>query len=52
MSFVVTIVNLKAILLHRPTPHNTIEHTHAKILVSALERQVSLGDTNDEVLDH
>jgi hypothetical protein len=22
-------------------PHNTIEHTHAKILVSALERQVS-----------
>jgi hypothetical protein len=26
---------------HRHTPHNIIEHTHAKILVSALERQVS-----------
>ena len=29
--------------------HNIIEHTHAKILGSALQRQVSWGDTNDEV---
>jgi hypothetical protein len=29
-----------------------IEHTHAKILVSALELLVSWGDTNDEVVDH
>ena len=33
-------------------PHNTIEHTHAMILVSTLEWQVSCGDTNDEVVDH
>lgn len=30
----------------------TIEHTHAKISTSALERQVSSGDTNDDVVDH
>ena len=33
------------------TPHNTIEHTHSKILISTLERQVSWGDINDEVVD-
>ena len=33
------------------TPHNIINHTHAKILVSAIERQVSWGDTDDEVVD-
>ena len=30
---------------------STIEHTHAKILVSTLDCQVSRGDTNDEVVD-
>ena len=34
------------------TPHYTIEHTHVKILVSALDCQVSWGDINDEVVDH
>jgi hypothetical protein len=33
------------------TPHNTIKHTHFKILASALECQVSQGDTNGEVVD-
>ena len=33
-------------------PHNNIEHTRAKILVSALERQVSWGDTYGEVVYH
>ena len=28
-----------------------IEHTCAKMLVNALERQVSCGDTNGEVID-
>jgi hypothetical protein len=37
---------------YRHEPRNIIEHTHAKLLVSALERQVSWGDTNDEVVDH
>ena len=36
--------------MHRP--HNIFEHTHTKILVSALECQVSRGDTNDEAVDH
>ena len=31
---------------------NTIEHTQAKILVSPRERQVSWGDTYDEVVNH
>ena len=31
-------------------PHNTIGHTHAKILVNALERQVSRGDTYGELI--
>ena len=30
--------------------NNIIEHTHAKIVISALERQESWGDTNDEVV--
>jgi hypothetical protein len=34
------------------TPHNTIGHTHAKMIVTALERQVSLGDTTGEVIDY
>ena len=29
-----------------------IRHTHAKILVGALGRQVSQGDTNDEIVDY
>jgi hypothetical protein len=37
---------------HRHThAHKTIEDTHAKILVSALEIQVSCGDTKYEVID-
>ena len=34
------------------TPQNTIEHTHAKTLVSALEHQVSWGDTYDDEVNH
>ena len=30
---------------------NTIEHTHANILASALEHQLSWADTYDEVVD-
>ena len=37
---------------HRHAPENIIEHTHATILVSAFEHQVSWGDTNGEVVDH
>ena len=29
----------------------TIRHTHAKVLVSTLDHQVSLGDANGEVVD-
>ena len=36
----------------RHAPHNIVEHTHTKILVSALECQVSWGDTYGEVVDH
>ena len=32
--------------------YNTIEHTQAKLLVNADERQVSRGDTNSEVAGH
>ena len=32
--------------------YNTIEHTQAKLLVNADERQVSWGDTNSEVAGH
>jgi hypothetical protein len=32
-------------------PHNTIEHAHAKILVSTLECQVSRGDTYYEIIN-
>ena len=52
MSFVYTLVNLQTIVQHMHKPHNTIEHTRAKILVSALERQVSWGDIDDKVVDH
>jgi hypothetical protein len=31
-------------------PHNIIKHTHAKVLVSALEHQMSSSDTNGEVV--
>ena len=34
------------------TPHNTIEHNHAKILVGTLECQVSWDDTEGVVVDH
>ena len=37
----------------RHAPHNTIiEHTHAKVLVIALECQVSWVDTYDEDVNH
>ena len=39
------LVNLKIIVLHKHTPRDIVEHTHTKILVSALECQVSRGDT-------
>ena len=34
------------------TPHNTIQYTHAKIVASALEYQVSWGNTIGEVVEH
>ena len=34
------------------TSQNIIEHTHAKILASVLEHQVSWGDKNSEVVNH
>ena len=38
------------------TPHSIIEHTHAKILVSAVESQVECqvrrGDDDDGIVDH
>ena len=37
---------------HRHAPRNTIKRTHANILVSALERQVLRGYTNDKVVGH
>jgi hypothetical protein len=37
---------------HRHAPHTTIKHTRAKILVSALESQVSRGDSNGEGVCH
>ena len=37
---------------HWHAPHNTLEHIHAKILVSALELQVSRVDTYGEVVNH
>ena len=33
-------------------PINTIEHDHAKILISALERQASWSGNYGEVVDH
>ena len=33
------------------TPRYTIEHTHAKISVRALEHQVPQGDTGGQVVD-
>ena len=38
--------------VHMHPPHNIIEITHSKILVSALQHQVSRGDTYSEVADH
>ena len=32
--------------------HNTIDHTRAKMLISAVERQVSWSGINDEVVGH
>ena len=34
------------------TPHDTIEHAHAKIWVLTLGRQVWGGDINGEVVGH
>ena len=33
-------VNHSQLVDHLVTPHDTIEHTHAKVLVCAIERQV------------
>ena len=44
----VHVSQLVIIVKYRYTSHTIIEHTHAKILVSALECQVSWG----EVVDH
>ena len=32
--------------------HNFIEHTYAKILISALEAQVSWGETHGDVVNY
>ena len=45
------LVNLYSNVQHRHRFHNTIEHTYAKMLASALERHVLWGDTNAEVVD-
>lgn len=31
--------------MHRDTPRDIVDHTHAKILVSVLERHMLRGDT-------
>ena len=46
-SFVYNLVNFLIVVRHRHTPRNIVERTR----VSALERQVSWGDTNGEVVD-
>ena len=33
-------------------PYSSVEHNHAKIIVSVLECQLSRGDTHGEVLNH
>lgn len=38
--------------MYKHTPHNNIEHAHAKILVSALEHQMSRGEHNGEIVGH
>ena len=43
---------IKHCVTHRHAPHNTIEHTHAKILVNANEFQVPWDDNSGEVVDH
>ena len=40
-------IHFRQLVEHMHAPHNT---AHAKILVSALERQVSWGDNYDEVV--
>ena len=48
-----SILMSNVICVHRPTPCNTIEDAHAKILaISAIERQLSLGDTNYKIVGH
>ena len=39
------------IMKHKHTPHNTTEHTHAKISTSTVEHQVSRGGSDDQVVD-
>ena len=34
------------------TPHDTMKHAHAKLLISTLECQVSWGDTYHGVIDY
>ena len=41
VSFVYTLTNLQTFVYYRHTSHDIIEHTHVKILVNALECQVS-----------
>ena len=41
-----------ALLVTQAYTSYIIEHTYAKILASALERQVWSGDTNGDVVDH
>ena len=47
-----TLVKLQTIAEHRHPPHNTIGNSHAKILVSALERQVSWDNIDGEFVNH
>ena len=49
--FVYTIVRSQIVIQHRHIPYIITKHIHAKILVSALERQMSCNDTNNGVVD-
>jgi hypothetical protein len=53
VSSVYNLVNLSTMVSHRHTPHTTIEHTHAKILIGALGRRVSQSAVvSDEFVDY
>ena len=45
-------VHCSQLVDHRHAPRITIEHSHAKIVVSALERQVAQDDTYSKVVNH